>query len=102
MPEFPAIPLSSLREGEITPAIIDDLPLAFYLVDGEPYCTTDVCTHEYNLLSEGGFVDANEVECPFHGARYDIKTGRVTALPAVAPLRVIPLEVRDGQIYVTL
>jgi nitrite reductase/ring-hydroxylating ferredoxin subunit len=103
LPDFVrALPLVTLREGEITPLVLDDLPLAFYLVGGRPYCTTDVCTHEYNLLSEGGYVENGEVECPYHGARYDVRTGSVTAMPAVAPLRSFPVEVRDGYLFVAL
>jgi nitrite reductase/ring-hydroxylating ferredoxin subunit len=103
MPEFvPAINLGDLREGEIVGREIGGEPLAFYLIDGQPYCTTDVCTHEFSLLSDGGFVEGGQVECPLHGARYDVKTGKVLAPPAFEPLRRYPVEVRDGVVYVAL
>ena len=103
MSEFlPALALEVLREGDVVHATIDELPLAFYLVDGQPYCTSDVCTHEYMFLSDGGYVENGEVECPYHGSRFDVKTGAATAPPAIAPLRSFPVQVRDGQVYVAV
>ena len=103
MSEFvPALPLESLKEGDVVPARLNGHLLALYLVDGQPYCTDDVCTHEDNLLSDGGFVDGDEVECAWHGARYNLKTGEVTRLPASFPIRTYPVEVRDGMVYVAI
>jgi len=99
---LPAVPLASLQEGWVVGADVDGLPLAFYLVGGQLYCTSDLCTHEGNLPSAGAYVDGAEVECPYHGARFNLTTGEVTCLPAIAPLRTFPVEVRDGQIYVAL
>jgi nitrite reductase/ring-hydroxylating ferredoxin subunit len=78
------------------------MQLALYVVDGEPYCTQDICTHEECLISDGGFVEGDEVECACHGARYSVKTGEVRALPAVEGLLCFPAALRDGQVYVTL
>jgi nitrite reductase/ring-hydroxylating ferredoxin subunit len=90
-----------LREGLIVPGNVNGRELAFYLLDGRPYCTDDLCTHEDNLLSEG-YVDGDEVECAYHGARFDIRTGAATRLPAPSSIRSYPVEVRDGQVYVAL
>jgi nitrite reductase/ring-hydroxylating ferredoxin subunit len=96
----PAAPLESLKEGEVTMAKIGRVQVALYLVDGQTYCTEDICTHEECFISDGGFVEGDEVECPCHGARFNVKTGAVTAPPADEPLRTFPTEVRDGQVYV--
>jgi 3-phenylpropionate/trans-cinnamate dioxygenase ferredoxin subunit len=101
MSEFvPAVPLDSLKEGEVTAAKIGSQQIALYIVDGTPYCTEDICTHEECNISDGGFVEGDEVECPCHGARFNVKTGEVTAPPAIEPMRPFPVEVRDGQVYV--
>lgn len=103
MSEFqPAVPLASLKPREITPVIINGYQVALYLVDGTPYCTEDMCTHEMCFISEGGFIHGDEVECACHGARFNIKSGEVTALPADEPIRTFPVEVRDGQVYVAV
>ena len=98
----PAIALDALKEGEVVAARVQGYYLAFYLVDDQPYCTDDLCTHEDNLLSDGGFVDGDEVECAYHGARFNLKTGQATRFPAPSSIRSYPLEVRGGQVFVRL
>lgn len=101
MSEFvPVAPLDSLKTGEVTAASVGGRQVGLYLVDGQPYCLEDICTHEECLISDGGFVEGEEVECPCHGARFNIKTGEVTLLPATEPLRTFPVQVRHGQVYV--
>lgn len=95
-----ALPIGSLREGIIAPAMAEGVYVALYMIDGRLYCTEDVCTHEDNPLSDGGFVDGEEVECSYHGARFNVTDGRVTQSPAIYPLRTYPVEVRDEVIYV--
>ncbi len=70
----------------------------FRLPDGV-YALDDVCSHEYSLLSEGEIWES-EVYCPKHGSRFDIRSGEVRSLPAVAPVRTYPVRVQDGGIYV--
>ena len=71
-------------------------------VDGEIYALDGICTHE-DLSLAGGEVEDGILECPWHGARYDVCTGRVCALPATRPLRTYPVRVDDdGDVYVTL
>ena len=98
----PALRLEALREGKIVPAQVNGRYVALYLVDGQVYCTEDVCTHEFTSLSECGLVDGAEVECGEHGARFDIRTGDVTRPPASGPIGTFAVEVRDGQVYVRL
>ena len=96
-----ALRLADLTPGEITPIRLRGYDLAFYLVDGQAYCTEDLCTHEDNLLSEGGFLNGDEVECA-HGARFNVKTGRVTRFPASASIPSFPTEMREGYVNVAL
>lgn len=71
-------------------------------VDGEVYALDGICTHE-DLPLDGGEVDDGILECPWHGARYDVCTGRVCALPATRPLLTYPVRIdADGTVYVTL
>ena len=67
-------------------------------VDGDFYALEDRCSHQdYPLAS--GELDGNEIECPFHGARFDVRTGRATQLPAIRPVRVFEAKVVDGRVY---
>ena len=55
--------------------------IALFNLGGEFYAIDDTCTHRGGLLSEGS-IDGEEVECPLHGAHFNIKSGDVTAAPA--------------------
>ena len=56
-------------------------PLAvFQLEDGSSTSPSDICTHGEASLSDG-FVDGDEIECPWHSGRFCVRDGRATALP---------------------
>ncbi|MBI4236671.1 MAG: non-heme iron oxygenase ferredoxin subunit, partial [Chloroflexi bacterium] len=63
------------------------------------YAISNLCTHDAGSLAEGetfGYV----IECPRHGSRFDIRTGRVLSPPAAEDIRVFPVRVVDGAIQV--
>ncbi|MEJ3745447.1 non-heme iron oxygenase ferredoxin subunit [Actinomycetes bacterium KLBMP 9797] len=65
------------------------------------YAVRDECSHAAVPLSEGE-VDGCTLECWLHGSRFDLRTGEPTGLPATEPVPVYPVEVRDGDVYVSL
>ena len=73
--------------------------IALCNVDGAYYAIDDVCTHDGGPLGEG-YLEGDEIECPRHGARFDVKTGRALTLPAVMPVNAYPVQVEDGEIKV--
>jgi 3-phenylpropionate/trans-cinnamate dioxygenase ferredoxin subunit len=73
---------------------VDDRAIAVCNVDGTFYAIDDVCPHDEGSL-EQGFLEGYEIECPRHGACFDVRTGDVTALPAVVPIDTFPVRV-DG------
>jgi nitrite reductase/ring-hydroxylating ferredoxin subunit len=88
----------------------DDAPLrvaghgtafAVFRVGGRHYVTQDACTHGPGSLAEG-FVDGEEIECPFHQGRFHIPTGSPSAPPCTIPLRTWPARVIDGQVCIEL
>src|SRR5438477_8698532 len=90
--------------GEIEPGAIryveaDGQSIALCNVDGQIYAIADVCTHDGGSLDQG-FLDGNLVECPRHGARFDVITGRAVTLPAVRPVRTYTVMLEDGQVLV--
>lgn len=64
------------------------------------FALDDTCSHEEASLSEG-WVEDGEVECPEHQSRFDLRTGKVSCLPATCPVRAHRVEIRDGRIFVT-
>ena len=67
--------------------------------DGNFYALNDICTHEEFFLSDGELWGM-DVECPQHGSRFNLQTGKVTGLPAVIPAKTYPVLVEDGDVYV--
>ena len=65
------------------------------------YAIDDVCTHDGGPLDQG-HLNGREIECPRHGARFDVTSGRALCLPAVRPVRTYPVRVQDGVIEVDL
>lgn len=70
-------------------------------LDGTLSALEDCCSHAEVQLS-GGTLNDGEIECPAHGARFDVKTGRPLCLPAVRPVRTFPVKVVGGKIVVEL
>ena len=70
----------------------------FHLEDGY-YAIEDTCSHEEASLSEGEIEDG-QIECPLHGAMFDIRSGKNVTLPAVLPVKSYPVKIEDGEIYV--
>jgi 3-phenylpropionate/trans-cinnamate dioxygenase ferredoxin subunit len=67
--------------------------------DGSLFAVDDTCSHGESSLSEGE-VDGHEIECLAHAARFDLVTGRATALPAVAPIRTYPIRIEGEDVLV--
>ncbi|MGL4858489.1 MAG: non-heme iron oxygenase ferredoxin subunit [Enterobacteriaceae bacterium] len=80
---------------------IADKEIGIYLVDGEYYALEDVCPHAYALLTQG-FVEEGNVECPLHGAVFDIKTGRCLKEPGGRDLKSYPVRLVDLHIQIKL
>jgi nitrite reductase/ring-hydroxylating ferredoxin subunit len=74
---------------------------AVFRIGGRHYVTQDACTHGPGSLSEG-FVDGEEIECPFHQGRFHIPSGRPSAPPCTIPLRVWNAQVVDGEVCIDL
>ena len=67
--------------------------------DGNFYAINDVCSHGQVSLSEGE-VEGCEIECWAHGARFDVRTGEATQLPAMSPVATYPVSVDGNQVLV--
>jgi 3-phenylpropionate/trans-cinnamate dioxygenase ferredoxin subunit len=63
------------------------------------FALADECTHDSGIISDGLLV-GNEVVCPRHGARFDVKTGAVTAPPAIVAVDSYEVKVEDNNILV--
>lgn len=89
---------SEMLPGEFKVVWDGDTAIAVYNIDGDLYAIEDVCSHDGGELA-GGDVHGFEVECPRHGARFDVRTGAVMCPPAYEPIASFPVHEVDGQIW---
>ena len=68
-------------------------------IDEGFYALEDVCTHDYLSLEEGD-IEGDQIICPFHGARFCIKTGEVKEQPAYEDLTTFPTRLADGMVQI--
>ncbi len=78
---------------------VDGVAVAVFRLDGGFHAIEDLCTHDGGELASGK-VEGAEIECPRHGARFNIKTGAVTAPPAYEPVYSFPIRIQDGVVQV--
>ncbi len=93
--------VSDIRPGRGRKVVVEGREIALFNVGGEFLAVDDTCTHEKASLSEGDVYDGI-VECPRHGARFDLRTGRVLSLPAVKDLRTYSVLVEGDEVKITL
>jgi 3-phenylpropionate/trans-cinnamate dioxygenase ferredoxin subunit len=78
---------------------VGEREIGLYSLNGRYYGLEDVCPHAYALLSQG-FVDGEEIECPLHGAKFHIPTGKCTKEPADRDLARYEVRVEGGRLFV--
>ncbi|MEM6465141.1 MAG: non-heme iron oxygenase ferredoxin subunit [Pseudomonadota bacterium] len=77
----------------------DGRKIAIYNTDKGFFATDLMCTHEDQTLEEGLVIDC-VIECPLHGGRFDICSGKALSSPVTVDLKTYPVELRDGRIWV--
>jgi 3-phenylpropionate/trans-cinnamate dioxygenase ferredoxin subunit len=90
-----------LKPGERIVVEMDSHYIAVFNVDNQYYAIEDVCTHDDGPLVEGE-LQGYTVECPRHGAQFDIRTGKVLRMPAITPVTRYDVQVENGEIKILL
>ena len=94
-------PAAAQAKGSVVTTEIDGVEIAVVHTDDDQfYAVRDECSHAAVALSEGE-VDGCTLECWLHGSRFDLRTGEPSGLPATEPVATFPVEIRDGDIYVS-
>ena len=81
---------------------IDGRPIAVFNIAGGYYAIADVCSHDDGPVAEGDLVNEGEIEFPRHGARFDVRTGKVLSFPAIVDIPAYPVIVKGDQILIGL
>lgn len=94
-----AAKVSDVPPGRATVVEVGDEDVALCNVDGEIYAVANVCTHDDGPLGQG-YLLGEEIECPRHGARFNVRTGAVKTLPAIIPIPTIEVKIVEDDILV--
>ena len=94
-----AVRRSELPENNGTYVEIEGHRIALFNLNGEIYAIDNTCTHMGGPLSLGRVKD-EEVECPWHGSRFDIKTGGVRMFPAKEHVATYQVRVTGDDVEV--
>jgi len=89
----------SIPEGECKDFVLEGGSVLVCNVEGTLYAVADICSHDGGPLGESKLLGCN-VECARHGATFDVRTGKATALPAVKPIGAYAVREVDGHIEV--
>jgi 3-phenylpropionate/trans-cinnamate dioxygenase ferredoxin subunit len=88
--------------------------LAVGISAGEPFEVCNRCRHLFAPLGKGRVTDDGCLQCPWHAALYDVGTGAmvrgpqgtftllagaVNATSGARSLKIFPVEMRDGAIW---
>jgi 3-phenylpropionate/trans-cinnamate dioxygenase ferredoxin component len=93
--------LSDLPEGELLAVEAEGTRVCLAHCEGEVYAFSDNCSHRDFPLSAGELdTDECSVTCEWHGAQFDVRTGRALCLPATKPVPVYACRVEGGDILV--
>ena len=102
--------LSQLQRAARLSDVKAGLPLAVTLPDGQQVCLVrdgdriyaleDRCSHKDFALSGGDLVAPCVLECPWHGARYDVRTGQVLMGPATEGVVTYSVRVVGEEVFV--
>lgn len=96
VPLIDVCPLNDLPDGGRVTLEHDDVEIVVVNCGGQLLAMEDRCSHDDGDLSEGELdVAACTIECPRHGALFDLRTGRPKTLPAYQPVDTFPVVV-DG------
>jgi 3-phenylpropionate/trans-cinnamate dioxygenase ferredoxin subunit len=93
--------VGSPAAGEVKVIMPRGERIALANVEGEYYAIDDVCTHDGGPLDQGEVV-GDQIECPRHGARFDVRTGKAMTLPAIFPVKTYPVRVDGNDILLEL
>ncbi len=93
------IALDSFSASPVQTVEINGSVVAVFKVDNEFFAIQNRCSHAEASLSEGEVYDC-KVECPLHGAEFDLKTGEALTLPATKPVATYTAEVNENSVLV--
>jgi len=93
---------SDIQPGKAKSYQIGENKVVICNLNGEYFAIDDICSHDDGELvsGEGKLVENCQIECPRHGARFDVRTGEAKKMPAVAPIKTYKIDVNGDELEI--
>ncbi len=96
-----ACAVSDIPEDDLIAWAHEGRRYAIYNTGDGVFATALMCTHEDESLEDGMVIDC-VIECPLHGGRFDIRTGKALSAPVSVDLETFAVKVEDGRVWVQI
>jgi len=93
---------SDIEEGKTRVVTIENKPVILVKSGGEIFALEGICSHDGGEFGADENVVDGQIECPRHGARFDIRTGEATRMPAVVGINRYEVKIENGDVYVAV
>lgn len=91
---------SELPNGERMFVSVDEMNIVVFNIAGKLFAIADLCSHDDGPVGEGELENDYDIVCPRHGARFDVRNGKVLSLPAIVDIPAYPVRVVEGKIEI--
>lgn len=99
MTQVDVCPVNELAPGDRRTVLVDGIDISVFNCAGTLYAIEDRCSHDDGPLGDGPLdVAACTIECPRHGSKFDLRTGKPLTLPAYEPVEIFPIHIEDQMI----
>lgn len=92
---------ADLEPGTLKCLMVKDKKLALSNIGGKYFCMDNACSHVGGPICEGT-IEEDGVVCPWHGSKFDYKTGDVLGGPAAKPLKVYKVKEKKGELFIDI
>ncbi|HTC18965.1 MAG TPA: non-heme iron oxygenase ferredoxin subunit [Stellaceae bacterium] len=92
---------AAIKPGDVVGVTLGEREIALYNIDGAIYATDNLCTHAFAFLSQG-WLDGDCIECPLHGGRFEVKTGKGLGPPINDDLKTYKVQVAGEDVQIQL
>ncbi len=99
MAEIKIANINDIKEGRMFYVKVNGKNAFITKINGKYYCMEGDCTHEMGPLWEG-ILEGKIVTCPWHGAEFDVTTGKVVLPPATENKKIYQVKVKDNDLFI--
>jgi len=93
--------LKDIPPGKSKKVTVQNQCIAIFNVDGKLYAVDNACTHRGESLAMGS-TKGTHLTCKWHGAIFDLETGKALARPAKGDLRTYEVTVEGDEIFIKM